>query len=203
MNRPLAAAALVGILATLAVSANAQDSNPKQPESPFGLEWRASKEKIEATGVKMTKVDFPDYGDSYQATGLPKALADQAATFLSFGFDNRLVRIAAVGRTNQHDDYGVEVRSRYEELKGVLQRKYGRGKEIASMHEQYGGEHFALGLSLKKTWLATILDAPDVLIELSVNAENSMATYWRIVFQHKAGMEALEAHSKQKEEDAL
>ncbi len=48
---------------------------------------------------------------------------------LSFGFKNRLWRIAAPGRTFASDPYGSGVLARYEELKTSLVQRYGHGVE--------------------------------------------------------------------------
>ena len=193
--------ALFGIL--FVAAAFGQEETRKQADSPFGLTWLASKEEVEHLGVKFQKVEFKDFGESYQAANLPKALADQATTFLSFGFDNKLVRIAAIGRTNEHDGYGATVKSRYEEIKGVLEKKYGKGKEVAHTQEHYTGEDFAMGLANGKNWLFTMIETPEMTVELGAIGESLSGTFWRIIFEHKAGMNTLKTHSKQKEEETL
>jgi hypothetical protein len=118
-------ALLIGIVPT----ALAQDK-PTGNEAPFGLTWGMSASEVKALGVELS--DFPqsDWGHSFSATKLPKVLGDAEMVVLSFGFNDKLWRIAAVSRSFENDPAGVATMARYNELDKILADKYGKGTSV-------------------------------------------------------------------------
>ena len=52
--------------------------------APFGLSWGLSTEQVKSIGVELKQQEQGTFGDSYIGSKLPKAISDQAMTFLSF-----------------------------------------------------------------------------------------------------------------------
>lgn len=97
------------LLFFLGASAFAQ--TPRQ-EAQFGLEWGMSSAQVRAMGVELQSRtdDVKDFGFSFSAIKLPKILADAEMVLLSFGFDDKLWRIATVSRSFPNDPYGNAVK---------------------------------------------------------------------------------------------
>jgi hypothetical protein len=51
-------------------------------EGPLGLVWASSKASVEAQGVKLKPISQKDFGESFEATDLPRALSDLQSTVL-------------------------------------------------------------------------------------------------------------------------
>jgi len=172
-------------------------------DAPFGLIWLSSKEEISSDAVVLEAIDDQTFGQTYAATKVPKVLADQQSTFLSFGFDNRLIRIAAIGKSNDNDHYGSSIRARYNDLQRILESKYGKPiKRVDSTDKYYSGDDYAIGLSSNKNFLASMYHATSITISLRGTA-NGTSTAWVIIFEHDSGMADLEQHKKAKEKETL
>lgn len=187
----------------LAASASAQDR--KTQKAPFGLAWGASVEQIKALGVELKNSDGREFGKTYLASRVPSVLADQEATFLSFGYDNKLWRIAAVSRQFRNDPYGASVRTRYSELSNLLEQKYGK----RTSYERLGGSiysqprYFLAGVrDGNSTWGAGF-NASEVNVTIDIAAEDSSTARWRIVFENKNLRTSFHAAKRTKEKGAL
>jgi hypothetical protein len=172
------------------------------PEAPFGLVWLASSEEIRRLGVDFDSHTRNQFGDAYVTRYLPKDLPDMHYAVLSFGFDDRLVRVTAIGREYTQDRDGGTILQRYEELGKVLQAKYGDGEEEKHIDPKYSGNQFTRGLIEKKNWVYSVFTPPDMRIELSVFTE-VVRPRWRIIFEHLPGMRQVEKDLKESEKDAL
>jgi hypothetical protein len=64
--------------------------------APFGLSWGMSAAEVRALGAELSEPKESDFGLSYTATKLPKVLTDVEAIYLSFGYDDKLWRVAAI-----------------------------------------------------------------------------------------------------------
>jgi hypothetical protein len=177
-----------------------------QEAGPFGLVWLASKEEIQALGVTLSPISSGDYGESFAATGLPKALSDIETAVLSFGYDDQLWRIAAISREFKSDPYGTQVRGRYDELAASLGKAY----EALSTHHRrssdsfYGDpENFSYAIMQNETFWFSTFASPLAYIELAIDAQSVRDTYWRIIYTHEDGSEAFEAAKGKSEQDAL
>lgn len=174
-----------------------------QGEASFGMVWLASSDDVRAQGVALGRPAASRYGDSYVVAEVPLQLPDQVYTVLSFGYDDRLVRITATGGGFPNDRDLSRVRARYRELAAVLEKKYGAGREERFDEKTWGGDRAALGLMAKKSWQYTVFGIEGVHIELSIFAESGSKTSWRLVVEHLAGLQQLEAERRRREEEAL
>jgi len=172
------------------------------PEAPFGLVWLASSEEIRRLGVDFDSQSRNQFGDSYVTRYLPKDLPDMHYAVLSFGFDDRLIRVTAIGREYAQDRDGSTILQRYEELAEVLEEKYGSGEEEKHIDPKYSGNRFTRGLIEKKNWVYSVYEPPDMRIELSVFTE-IVRPRWRIIFEHLPGMRQLEKDLEATDKDAL
>lgn len=175
------------------------------PSAPFGLGWLQSADAIRALGVTLTNVDGDDFGVSYSATNLPKALSDLETVILSFGYNDKLYRIAALSREFESDDYGTSARSRYDEIASSLSKSYTSGEvyERRPTDSFYGeAENFSYAISQKKAFWFRMFSSLDADIELSIGS-NHTDTYWRLIYTHREGLKQFEAKKGEKELDAL
>jgi hypothetical protein len=173
------------------------------PEAPFGLVWLTSKQAVADTGIELKNQMATEFGESYVVSRLPKELADQYYTVLSFGYDDRLIRITAIGRSLADDHTGSQVQARYAELQDLLRKKYGPGKAESHVDTGYDGIRWASGLQTKRNWMHTIFSGSDLKIELSVFSPGAPQTQWRIIFEYVPEIERLERRRREKEEKAL
>jgi len=172
------------------------------PEAPFGLTWLASKEDTAALVGPLEKPMSTDFGDSYVVSRLPKDLTDLHYAVLSFDSEDRLIRVTAIGGAFQEDHSGARIKARYAELRTLLQNKYGEGKSVDHADPAYLDNGWGLGLHLKKNWMVTLFEPPDLRIELSVFEEGAR-TNWRMIFEHTPSMQRLEQERKESEKEAL
>ena len=93
-------------------------------EGPLGLTW-GSADQVRALGADLKDGPQSDFGVSYAATKLPRAVSDQEVAFVSFGYDDKLWRAMAISRPFSSDPSGTNIRVRYQELSTVLAEKYG------------------------------------------------------------------------------
>lgn len=174
-------------------------------EAPFGLAWGTTVEQVRLLGVELKDAPVRDYGRSYVATNLPKALSDQSTTFLSFGHDDKLYRVATLGRMIENDPMGLQVKSRYSDLKEALEEKYGRGRSTHVLGDSIYKEprYFLSGVRGGKTFWFTSYETKDVNVELGIIASSSDDAQWRIIFSNKALSRSFDGAKKALEKKAL
>lgn len=192
---------IVAILALLSLGQSLASAD----EAPFGLIWGASVEDVRSSGVDLKDFPSSDFGRSYVATKLTKALSDQETTLLSFGLDNKLWRIVALSRPFQNDPYGNSVKSRYQELSDVLSSKYGKGKPSHHLGDSIYSypNYFLAGIRQGNSNWFTNFDAEKLFIQLGLTASDSSTGQWRIIFEHKDGRRAFEAGKRNQEKGSL
>jgi hypothetical protein len=176
-----------------------------QQEVPFGLAWGQTISQVQGLGVDLKPFDSKDYGKSFVATGLPRALADQETALLSFGHDDRLWRIVAAGRKNDHDPSGATVRSRYDELRSILEEKYGKSKSVHRLGDSIYSkpENFVYGLREGNSFWFSSFDSGNIAVELGIIALDMSTTRWRIIFEDKALSRQFENSKRSLEKKAL
>jgi hypothetical protein len=192
----------VVVLIFLALSPNAV---AQEDAAPFGLKWMASTAEIEALGVALTPIDNATFGKSFTATNLPKALSDIDAVVLSFGYDDRLWRVVAIGKEFDNDRYGSQAKSRYDQLAASLAKSYTltSTSHRPSSDSFYGkADNFAYALSKNESYWYSLYASPSAEIELSIGA-NHQDTYWRLVYSHLEGKSSFAAGKADAELDAL
>lgn len=193
---------LIAALVAVPLVAMSQETPPPLPEAPFGLTWAMRKQTLSGLGIETVSQLTTPFGESCVVSRLPKELADQQYAVLSFGYDDQLMRIVAVGGGFEQDRDGGRISSRFTEIQALLERKYGTGKSERHTEKQLEGDNFALGLQAKKNWMYTEYSAGEMRIQLSVFWEASK-TYWRLIFEHRPGMERLEGERRKTDKDAL
>jgi hypothetical protein len=177
-----------------------------QTEAPFGLVWGQSESQVRALGVVLKEYQSKDYGKSFFATELPRALADQETAILSFGHDDKLWRIVAIGRANDRDPMGGSVKSRYNELREVLTEKYGRPTSVHRLGDSIyaEAEYFLSGIRQGKSfWYSSFEASSNVSAELAITASDSSTSRWRIIFEEKNLRRAFDASKKLQEKKVL
>lgn len=180
------------------------DSAATQSTAPFGLRWRTPSSEITRQGVNLKKEEETAFGATFSASNVPKVLVDQRSTLLFFGYDDRLIRVGALGKANSNDRRGGGLRRRFTELSEILSRKYGAPIDTTDVtSEHYDGDSYAFGLNTKRNTLQALFDGEDMRILLLGSAEGSSDTYWMILFEHKQGVEELERVREKKEQDTL
>lgn len=193
-------------LALLAIiTLNDSIATAQQPEAPFGLLWGASVEEIRRLGVDLRENDQRDFGDSYLATKLPKALADQEGTFLSFGHDNKLWRITAISRLFDNNPHGTEVKNRYNDLSAVLTDKYSKGSVVHSLGGSIYREprYFIAGIRGGESNWFTNFATPQFTIQIGIIGQTADSARWRIIFEHKELEKNFRGSRRTKEKGAL
>jgi hypothetical protein len=55
-------------------------------DAPIGLVWGSSSSEVQSKGIELKEIEGTDFGKSYVASKMERALADQSAALLSFGF---------------------------------------------------------------------------------------------------------------------
>lgn len=192
-------------IAALAFGATLSAHAQEDSIGPFGLAWMATAEQVKQLGVTLTPFPNDAFGTSFSATNLPKSLADMEMVVLSFGFDDNLWRVAALGAENANDKYGSQGKARYDQLKESLSKTYKSGVsgERPSTDSFYGDpENFAYALSQNEAFWYSVFSSPVAEIELSLNS-NHYDTYWRLIYAHLDGKAAFEASKNDAELDAL
>jgi hypothetical protein len=188
------------ILQICASSAVAQDA-----EAPFGLTWGSSIDQVKSMGIELKPQEKGSFGDSYLASKLPKAISDQEVTFLSFGNDNKLWRIAAISTPFENDPYGAKGQERYDELSGVLSEKYGKGKSVKRLGESIYSDpkYFVAGIRGGESQCFTDFDSANLSVQLGLFASDSSTLRWRIIYENKRLRALFEQDQKTHEKNSL
>jgi len=194
----------LALLAIVIVSAARADGAelPRLP-APFGLTWLMSIAEVGARGIELGRPESGRFGQSCLANGLPRQFNDQFFSVLSFGYDDQLIRITAVGGQFASDRDLSRVRKRYIEVAEILSKKYGPGKVDENIDSTWSGERTASGLRNNKNWLYRIFDADGVHIELSVFSEADARTSWRLIFEYIDGMKRMDEERRRVDESTL
>jgi hypothetical protein len=176
-----------------------------QSEAPFGLTWGVSADDLRAIGVDLRELPEKTFGISYAASKLPKVLADQEATLLSFGFDNKLWRVIGLGKQVENDPYGAAVKERYQELLGLLAEKYGKSRSVHTLGGSIYSEprYFIAGIrGGESSWFSNF-STTETDVQLSLTATDSSTARWRVIFEYKPLKRKFEADRKGREKGAL
>lgn len=204
LSRRSAIVAAAGSLlrASTAVAAGAEDD----VRAPFGLTWGMSSDDVQKLGVGLAASSGrSNFGASFAATGLSKVLSDTEAVALSFGYRDKLWRIAVVGRSMGPDPSGSQTVARYQDLATSLSERYGRGVEtdIRDRELWKAQNEYVMSILQGRASRYTKFQSPSVDIELSVRATSSDKAYYFILYEHRPGARSFEADKKVHEKDAL
>lgn len=172
-------------------------------DAAFGLRWFDSKAEIESLGVDLRQAAATPFGDSYTTSYLPRNVPDMNYAVLSFGYNDQLIHITAVGGEFDHDDTAQQVMVRYKELKDVLSKKYGEGRSESHTEKTYTKTMTAIGFWRKQNWTYTVFAQPHMRIELSVISLGGAKMRWRLIFENLEGMAQLKRQRRRSEEAAF
>jgi len=183
----------------------AEAKKEETAEAPFGMKWGMSEADAKAAGITLTKIDKPGEGKQFTATGLSKILSDTEIVVLNFGYDDKLWLVAAVSKSFDNDPYGGGVRSRYDELSGLLEKKYGKG-EASHLNDHRvftGADEFLSGIRSGRSVHFTTFKKEGVSVELSIGANSSDSAYYRLRYENTELAKQYEKDKKAHEGNAL
>ena len=164
-------------------------------EAPLGLTWGMSAADAKTQGGDLKEFTSTDFGKTFLAMKLERAVADQEATLLSFGFSDKLWRIVVTSRDFSNDPAGSGVQARYHELSSVLSEKYGNPTKSHRLGGSIYSEpkYFIAGIrGGNSTWFSNF-ETPTVFIQLGILATDSSTSSWRIIYENKALRKDFEA----------
>jgi len=87
-----------------ATSAKAPVKQKDYSEAPLGLAWGSSVKDTKLQGVTLRALDTKNFPGSYEATYLPKPIAELPKVVLSFGAEDKLWRIVTYSDPSFDDD---------------------------------------------------------------------------------------------------
>jgi hypothetical protein len=203
--RKICASTVLMTLVLFLITETSVRSQTANSEGPLGLQWGASADQVRGLDVKLRDAPVKDFGSSFVANNLPRAVSDQETTLLSFGYDDKLWRIAAMSRRFPNDPTGSAVQERYKELSGVLSEKYGRP---SSFHRLGGSiykdaEYFLAGIRGGDSSWFTDFENPHLAVQLKISADDSSTGRWIIFFEDKARRKSFDAARRAREKGAL
>jgi hypothetical protein len=194
----LLSAAVISILPAEAALAQATDA-------PIGLVWGASASEIQAKGVGLKEIEGTDFGKSFTASNMDRALADQSVAILSFGFNDKLWRVLITSRPFSSDPAGSAVVLRYNELVGVLSEKYGKPDQVHKLGDSIYAQsaYFLAGIRGGESRWFSNFDTPSLFIQIGLVATDSATGNWRLIYENKLFRRDFETSKRSREKGAL
>lgn len=98
--------------------------------APFGLLWKASVAGIKNMGVILKPIEDKDYTHVFEASHLPKDPKGFREVDITFGQEDELWRILAIGDFINDDASASKVLKEYRKYSRLLSQKYGSPKEF-------------------------------------------------------------------------
>lgn len=98
--------------------------------APFGLLWKASTAAIKNMGVILKPIEEKDYTHVFEATHLSKEPQGFRVIDVTFGQEDELWRILAIGDFINDDASASKVLREYRKYVRLLTKKYGNPKEF-------------------------------------------------------------------------
>ena len=190
-------------LLTPACSASAQPG-------PFGLTWGMSRDEARSLpGCEVIREDEGEFFSAIVASRLPKGLNDTDSYGLLFSRRDGLVRVQWSSTLFADDARGTGARTRYAELKGLLEQSYGTARSREVPWPKAGWEplkFFACVADPKCGPYESTWSAGPVVIRLEIRGEGQSAGRVRLSYQHERFSSALEQSDEareQRQRDAL
>ncbi len=190
----------------IAVACRSASAKADDNQGPFGLIYGSSTEDVQQSGARLDPLGVKsDWGASFTATGLSRVLSDMDSPVISFGFRNRLWRVAAPGRTVTSDPYGNSVVARYEELKSSLSQRYGRGEETDMRDTEIwkGADEYIMSIKQGRANRFTTFLSDSASVELSIRAIDSDSAYYLIIYASRSEQRTFNLDKKSHENSAL
>lgn len=196
----------LGLIA-FAASCLALPTHAQSPatDGPIGLVWGSSSAEVQAKGVELKEIEGTDFGKSYLASKMEKALADQSAALLSFGFNDKLWRVLITSRPFSEDPAGSAAVARYDELASLLSDKYGKGTQVHRLGESIYAQsgYFVAGIRGGQSRWFTNFDTSNLFIQLGLTATDSSTATWRLIYENKIFRRDFEASKRSREKGTL
>lgn len=196
----------LGLIA-FAASCLALPTHAQSPatDGPIGLVWGGSSAEVQAKGVELKEIEGTDFGKSYLASKMEKALADQSAALLSFGFNDKLWRVLITSRPFSEDPAGSAAVARYDELASLLSDKYGKGTQVHRLGESIYARsgYFVAGIRGGQSRWFTNFDTSNLFIQLGLTASDSSTATWRLIYENKIFRRDFEASKRSREKGTL
>ncbi|MHC4044447.1 hypothetical protein I3J27_34855 [Bradyrhizobium xenonodulans] len=196
----------LGLIA-FAASCLALPTHAQSPatDGPIGLVWGSSSAEVQAKGVELKEIEGTDFGKSYLASKMEKALADQSAALLSFGFNDKLWRVLITSRPFSEDPAGSAAVARYDELASLLSDKYGKGTQVHRLGESIYAQsgYFVAGIRGGQSRWFTNFDTSNLFIQLGLTASDSSTATWRLIYENKIFRRDFEASKRSREKGTL
>lgn len=196
----------LGLIA-FAASCLALPTHAQSPatDGPIGLVWGSSSAEVQAKGIELKEIEGTDFGKSYLASKMEKALADQSAALLSFGFNDKLWRVLITSRPFSEDPTGSAAVARYDELASLLSDKYGKGTQVHRLGESIYAQsaYFVAGIRGGQSRWFTNFDTSNLFIQLGLTASDSSTATWRLIYENKIFRRDFEASKRSREKGTL
>lgn len=196
----------LGLIA-FAASCLALPTHAQSPatDGPIGLVWGSSSAEVQAKGVELKEIEGTDFGKSYLASKMEKALADQSGALLSFGFNDKLWRVLITSRPFSEDPAGRAALARYDELASLLSDKYGKGTQVHRLGESIYAQsgYFVAGIRGGQSRWFTNFDTSNLFIQLGLTASDSSTATWRLIYENKIFRRDFEASKRSREKGTL
>ncbi|SDH44418.1 hypothetical protein SAMN05216338_1009102 [Bradyrhizobium sp. Rc2d] len=174
-------------------------------DAPIGLVWGSSSAEVRAKGIELKEIEGTDFGKSYLASKMEKALADQSAALLSFGFNDKLWRVLITSRPFGEDPTGSAAVARYTELASLLSDKYGKGTQVHRLGESIYAQsgYFVAGIRGGQSRWFTNFETSNLFIQLGLTASDSSTATWRLIYEYKTFRRDFEASKRSREKGTL
>lgn len=173
--------------------------------APLGLTWGMSRTQIEGLGVVLSVDKDGSTGQQATARNLPRALSDAEMVLLQLGFEDKLWRIVIASKSWEHDRYGVQAKSRFDELVRLLSDRYGIGRSIISAPSSsffQKLENFAYSISRNERVHAYSWESKGTQIELSIRSKHE-DTFYVLIYEYTPLAEEVRKGKRKREGDAL
>jgi hypothetical protein len=193
------------LVASLLSFGSSAVSQVPETEGPLGLIWGSPSSEVRGRGTELKEFDGTDFGKSYIAAKMEKALADQSAALLSFGFNDKLWRVLITSRPFSDDPTGTAVLERYSELSGLLSEKYGKPSKVHKLGDSIYAEsaYFVAGIRGGQTRWFTNFETPTLSIQLGITAADNSTASWRIIYENKIFRRDFDASKRSREKGNL
>ena len=181
-----------------------------QPWSgPFGLKMGLTQKQLEASGITLTEI-----GDNvFMASKVPNPHRDFSNYMLIVSPTSGLAKILAISDDITTDSQGYKLRNEYEDIKSLLDSKYGESDETDFL--MYGSiwsdaDDFMMALKLEERYLeCSWVDTGDVMksneistIALEAEARDNYTGYLSLLYEFDNFSDYVDS-VKEKDKDAF
>ena len=174
--------------------------------APFGLTWGMALEDVKTLhDVIVRDLKTTDGSIAVIAAALPKTLDDTEAVQLNFGFNNKLWRIVAVGKSVTNDPYGSKIKVRYDELAEVLKQKYGSARQHHFAKEGFYSrpDNFVYGIHEGEIWHYSDFETPQLAVQLGIRSAQMNEAHYVLYYEYLPLTKDYDKGATAKQKDTL